>query len=149
MANRFISKSAEETQNLAKKIAIQNKWRVYGLVGDLGSGKTTFTQAFLGALGVKGKTTSPTFVIIKSYKLKAPRSYAAEQASYKFAYHIDCYRLRDSKELLGLDFKEILKNKNNIILIEWADKIKNLLPKKTKWIYFEHGEKENERCFRY
>src|SRR3989338_10955167 len=65
---------------------------VIGLVGDLGAGKTTFIQAFLRVLGVHGHITSPTFVLIKNYKLR--------MQNYGRVYHIDCYRIKKSSELL-------------------------------------------------
>ncbi len=87
--------------------------------------------------GIKKKITSPTFVLVKSYKVK----------SYK-VYHIDCYRVKKAKELLDLGLKEILKNPRNIVLIEWPEIIKKYLPKSAIWIKFEHGEKINERMIR-
>ncbi|MDP3015395.1 MAG: tRNA (adenosine(37)-N6)-threonylcarbamoyltransferase complex ATPase subunit type 1 TsaE [bacterium] len=114
---------------------------VLALAGDLGSGKTTFVQGFLRGLGVRRKITSPTFVIAKSYKLKAK--------SYKLGYHIDCYRIEEPKELSGLGLKEILNNPENILLIEWPERIKKILPKDLVWIKFEYGEKENERVLKF
>ncbi|MEK7162937.1 MAG: tRNA (adenosine(37)-N6)-threonylcarbamoyltransferase complex ATPase subunit type 1 TsaE [Patescibacteria group bacterium] len=111
---------------------------VLALVGDLGAGKTTFVQGFLRAVGIKKKITSPTFVLIKTYKL-------TNLKTYKLIYHIDCYRIKKSKELLALGLKEILNNPHNIILIEWPERIKNILPKDSIWIKFEYGEKENEK----
>jgi len=126
----MVSKSVSDTKKIAKSLALKRKNHVYALVGDLGAGKTTFVRAFLRALGVKSRITSPTFLIIRSYGN---------------IYHIDCYRIDKPSELVKLGFKEILKNKNNIVLIEWAGRIRKLLPKNTQWIYFEHGKKENER----
>lgn len=145
MYNNMILKNAAATKSLARKLALEilkdGKPRkgavVLALVGDLGAGKTTFAQGFAGALGIKGRITSPTFLIIKSYKLKA--------ISYKLLYHIDAYRLHDPKELADLGFEKILKNPQNIVLIEWADKVKKLLPPDTRWLKFRHGEKESER----
>ena len=110
---------------------------VVGLYGNLGSGKTTFVQFVAEILGVKEQVTSPTFLIVKSYKLKVK--------SYKSIYHIDCYRIQKPKELLKLGFKEIINNPQNIVLIEWAEKLKKILPKKINWIRFEYGKKLNER----
>lgn len=126
----MVSKSVSDTEKIAKNLALKHKNRVYALVGDLGAGKTTFVRAFLRALGVKSRITSPTFLIMRSYDN---------------IYHIDSYRIDKPSELVKLGFKEILKDKNNVILIEWADRVRKLLPKNTQWIYFEHGKKENER----
>lgn len=122
---------------MAEKLAADLPARLFALTGDLGSGKTTFVQFFLRALGVKGGITSPTFLIIKNYGLQI--------ANYKKAYHIDCYRLKEPTELLNLGFTNIVKNEENVVLVEWAEKIKDFLPPETLWLYFGHGNKENER----
>lgn len=137
----MLSKSLQQTKQIAEELASQKDKRIFALVGDLGSGKTTFSQFFLRALGVEKKyLTSPTFLIIKSYNLTKLNFVRFEKV-----YHIDCYRLHNSKELLDLKFEEILNNPENILLIEWADKIKNLLPPETVWIYFKHGNSPEER----
>ncbi len=137
----MILRSIEETKKLAEDLVKEDKGRIFALVGELGAGKTTFSQFFLRALGVeKEYLTSPTFLIIKNYELGIMNN-----GNYKKVYHIDCYRLHNSKELLDLKFEEILNNPKNILLIEWADKIKDLLPKETVWLYFKHGQRENER----
>lgn len=110
---------------------------IFALTGDLGTGKTTFIQGFLRCLNVRRKITSPTFVITKSYKLKAK--------TYQIVYHIDCYRIKKPKELLDLGLKEILNVSQNIVLIEWAERIQRALPKNAIWIKFFHGSKENIR----
>ena len=110
---------------------------VVGLAGNLGSGKTTFIQGFARGLGIRHRLTSPTFLIIRSYELGI--------RNYKKLYHVDAYRIKKPKELSALGFKEIIADPKNIVLIEWANKVKRLLPKKTLWIQFKHGKKENER----
>jgi tRNA threonylcarbamoyladenosine biosynthesis protein TsaE len=89
MQKKIITKSAEETQKLGKKIAGEMKSRktavVLGLQGDLGSGKTTFLQGFARGLNIKEKILSPTFVIMK--KFQAPTQ------NFKYLYHLDCYRI--------------------------------------------------------
>ena len=134
----MISKSVEDTKKFAEDLVKENKGRIFALVGELGAGKTTFTQDFLRALGVKKeRITSPTFLIIKNYLISKPH--------FDKVYHIDCYRLHSPQELLDLKFEEILNNPKHILLIEWADKIKDLLPKETVWIHFKHSENPNER----
>lgn len=138
-----ISKSSRQTKkiaaDLAKKI-IKTKSgknaKIIALSGDLGAGKTTFVQEFLKALGVKHKITSPTFLILKPYTLNAK--------PYTIVYHVDCYRIHKPKDTATLGFKKILKNPKNIVIIEWAERIKNL-PKNTLWIEFQHGKRESER----
>ena len=135
------SSSTKETARIAKEFAariLKSKKTpvIIGLSGNLGSGKTFFTRSFLAGIGVKEKITSPTFVIMREYMLK--------RGVFKKAYHLDVYRL-EPKDLKVLGFSRLLKEKHAIIIIEWAEKIKKLLPKKTIWIHFTHGKKENER----
>lgn len=133
----FVSRSHADTARLARRLAGKGKQHIFGLVGELGSGKTTFVQAFLRALGVRGRILSPTFIIIKPYTLHLKPS--------AIAYHIDCYRIKKPGEFLKLGLKKILADKENIVLIEWAEKIKRYLPPKTVWLEFKHGRKEKER----
>lgn len=112
----IITKSPRETKRLAEILAQDIKPPIIiGLEGELGSGKTTFIQGFAKGLGIKQKILSPTFVLMKKFG--------------NF-YHIDCYRLNKPNELLALGFKKILRDENGIIVIEWADKVKKILPKK-------------------
>ena len=142
---RFETFFPKQTQVLAKLLAqeilvakIKNKNSlVLALQGDLGGGKTTFAQGFLRGAGIRKKITSPTFVLVKTYNLKP--------ATYNKIYHIDCYRLKTAKEILDLGLKDILANPENIILIEWPEKIKKHLPKNHILVEFKHGKKENER----
>ncbi len=116
------------------------------LEGDLGSGKTTFVQGFLKGLGVKGPYTSPTFIIMKHYKRKAfGIKFKISNAKSKMPkvkhliqniYHIDAYRIK-SKDLLNLGWKEIITSPENIIIIEWADRVKKIIPKNALWINFK------------
>ena len=126
------------TRKIAQQLAQKSKGRIFALVGDLGAGKTTFVQAFLKELGVKGRVMSPTFVIMRSYKLKDGRK----------AYHLDGYRIKKDKEFVDLGFKELIKDPKNIILIEWADRVKKLLPPETIWLEFEHGKNSRERVIK-
>lgn len=101
------------------------------LVGELGAGKTTFIQGLAKSLGITSKIISPTFILMRKYD---------------DLYHIDLYRLEGNleKEVENLGFFDVLKDKENVVVIEWAEKIKNLLPKSTMWINFEIVG-ENER----
>ncbi len=141
----YSSESFKQTKNFAIEMAREifntrfkkNQAVILALKGNLGSGKTTFTQGFLRGLGIKKKITSPTFVIAKRYTLHATR--------YKSVYHIDCYRIKKSQELLILGIKEIFDNSKNIVLIEWPERISKILPKERINLKFEYGKKENER----
>ncbi len=109
--------------------------QVFALVGELGSGKTAFTQGFAKGLGVTEKILSPTFIIMNKFALSSDRA-------LRYLYHIDCYRLDNpAKELLHLGFKKIIADPHAIVVIEWADRIKKILPRDTLWIRFEHGDK--------
>ena len=118
-----ISKNTKETGAIAKIfidkiLEDKNKHHratVVGLSGNLGAGKTTFVQAVAKHLGVKGRITSPTFVIMKSYKLKAK--------NYKLLFHLDAYRLKNEKELLHLGWEEIINNKDHLVFIEWPENV--------------------------
>lgn len=116
---------------------------VITLHGDLGAGKTTFTQGFLRALGVRGRVTSPTFVLMK-------RSYlpGAGKAGFTNVYHIDAYRFRAAREAAALDLKKIFKDPGAIVLVEWPERLKGLLPRRTVAVRFAHGGKENERVIK-
>lgn len=126
----FLTTSPRQTQKLGEKIArglfketkSGSGAKVLGLAGGLGGGKTTFLQGFARGLGIKEKILSPTFIIIRRIK--------------NF-HHVDCYRVKESKELLDLGFKEIISDPGNIVAVEWADRIKKIMPKETIWLGFE------------
>lgn len=86
---------------------------------------------------MKESVTSPTFILFRPYPLRTEH--------YQLAYHIDCYRLEDPKELLKLGLREMLKNPKLIVLIEWAERVKKFLPKNTVWISIKHGATKNKR----
>jgi tRNA threonylcarbamoyladenosine biosynthesis protein TsaE len=132
----LISKSTKETEEFAKKIAKKSKnIRVFYLYGDLGSGKTIFTKAFVEELGVeKFHVKSPTYTYIREYKLK-------DQS----IYHIDLYRIEELDELLFQEIEELIENPNNILIIEWADKLAEKLDGESLSIKFEYLS-ENERA---
>lgn len=136
----FVSQSSFQTQQFAKKFAKsilylprQNHAAVIGLAGELGSGKTTFVQGFARGLGIKEKVLSPTFLVYRTYKTHRTH-----------LYHVDCYRLEHARELLELGWKEIVANPKHIVLVEWADRIRIILPRKTIRINFETSSK-NQR----
>ncbi len=95
---------------------------VFCLSGDLGAGKTSLSQGVARGLGIKKIVSSPTFIILNSYKIK-------NSPKIKFLIHIDAYRLKNTKELEGIGFFDIIKDKKNITIIEWGEKIKKHLPR--------------------
>ena len=121
---KIITQSLSETQKLAKdwlnSLSIINEATIVGLYGNLGSGKTTFTQSVARELGIKEAVTSPTFVIEKLYETK--------HKHFKRLIHIDAYRLEKGRELQDLNFEELVNNPNNLIIIEWPENVKEILP---------------------
>lgn len=131
---KLISKSVEETNKVALDFLNSlgrpqsNEALVVGLFGDLGSGKTTFSQALAKHLGVAETVTSPTFVIEKIYLLKDDRNHLENLKAFEKLIHIDAYRLDSGQELLALDFEEIQKDPKNLILLEWPERVADILP---------------------
>jgi tRNA threonylcarbamoyladenosine biosynthesis protein TsaE len=123
---KILSKSVAETEKIAQvflnkiKDLKSERAMVVGLFGDLGSGKTTFTQALGKILNIREIMTSPTFVIEKIYPLDG-------KCGFKKLIHIDAYRLDSGKELQSLNFKEISEDPNNLILIEWPERVEDVL----------------------
>ncbi len=137
----FITNSFEETQNLGKEFAkILKGGELIALYGNLGGGKTTFVQGLALGLGIKRRIISPTFIIIRSYKLRIKNH---ELRVMNF-YHIDLYRVETLDDIRGLGIDEIIGNSNNIIAVEWAEKMRELLPKKRIDVRFEYID-ENRR----
>jgi tRNA threonylcarbamoyladenosine biosynthesis protein TsaE len=136
------TKSAEETKKagmtLGKSLEIEplkEKAFILALEGDLGAGKTTFIQGLAEGLGVKENVLSPTFVILKEFSLSLE--------NYRHLYHIDVYRLKNSEELLELGIEDLINNPENIIVIEWADKVRDILPSDVSWLRFKNEGEEN------
>lgn len=124
---KIIIENLSDLEKLAERILVDAKvWQktrnealVIALSGNLGAGKTTLVQIMARLLGIKEKVTSPTFTIMKSYPLKGEFSYLI---------HMDAYRLENIDELGPLSFPEVLKDKTNLLCIEWAEKIQAALP---------------------
>jgi tRNA threonylcarbamoyladenosine biosynthesis protein TsaE len=118
--------SKEATQTLAGKLA-QNipVGSVVALIGNLGTGKTTFAQGFAKELGITDTVGSPTFKLISEYDGE-PHN----------LYHIDCYRLKNEIDFLNIGGEAFLTQDDGITLIEWADIIKKILPSNVITINF-------------
>ena len=126
---RFICKNKSDTQELGKLIAKHSfKGEVITLKGQLGAGKTTFSQGFASGLNIKGVINSPTFNIVKCYF-----------DSLLPLYHIDAYRLEDLHQDLGLE--EYIEG-DGVCLIEWAEFIKEVIPDELLKIEIEILENE-------
>lgn len=120
-----LTKSPEETKRLGAKIGSELKAQIYALTGDLGSGKTTFVQGFAQGLGISSKIISPTFILMRKYQ--------------NF-YHVDLYRFEDNiqSEVRNLGLTDIWGKPGNVVVIEWAEKIRDMIPKEATWIKFEN-----------
>lgn len=168
-----LTKNAKETQEFGRELnklvgpafveASARQGIVLALSGNLGSGKTTFVQGFAEGLGIRERILSPTFVLMRQYdtkiknkqslfsanaknkKLKIKNTY--KNLKIKRLYHIDLYRLEGNveEELKGLGIEEIWGKRENIVAIEWAEKVEKMLPKSTIWVRFEHGEGDERR----
>ena len=128
------SNSENETKEFAKKIASKlNKGDILVLSGDLGSGKTKFTEGFLSYFGLEDEISSPTFTIVNEYKKDNIN-----------IYHFDVYRLEDSSEFYAIGGDEYFEN--GICLIEWGELIQDALPNEYIKIDFSRNDlNENER----
>lgn len=130
----FKSNSETETKEFAKKFASKlKKGDILVLSGDLGSGKTKFTEGFLSYFGLENEISSPTFTIVNEYHKNNIN-----------IYHFDVYRLEDSSEFYAIGGDEYFEK--GICIIEWGELIEDALPKKYIKIDFSrNSENENER----
>lgn len=132
----LLTASAQETQDFGKKIAASltpsEDAKTISLTGGLGSGKTTFTQGFALGLGILDRIVSPTFILMRTYTLPPGQS-------FRKLYHLDLYRLDGNieQQMKDLGILEVWDDSQNIVLIEWAEKAGNFLPKDTINIAFE------------
>jgi tRNA threonylcarbamoyladenosine biosynthesis protein TsaE len=121
----LVSRSAAETEEagaqLGRTLAAGD---VVGLCGELGAGKTCFARGVARALGVTAPTASPTFTLIHEYRGRRP------------VYHVDAYRLDTLADLLGLGLDEYFDG-DGVTLVEWADKMRPLLPARTICVRIE------------
>lgn len=135
----YLSSSPQMTRKMGEIFAQSLKEGVVlCLSGDLGGGKTTFVQGLARGLEIKEKITSPSFVLLKKYKIPGQRL-------IKTFYHLDCYRLKNPAEILGIGYEEILEDRQAVVVIEWADKIKEYLPLNRVNIKFEFRDKNKRK----
>ena len=130
-----ICKNLDDTKNLAFEFAKELKGgEVVTLKGDLGAGKTTFTQSLAKALGIKEPVTSPTFTLMNQYNGENLK-----------LYHFDMYRIEEIDEIIETGLTEYFGNRDAVCMIEWAENILKLLPKKYIQISIEKlGETERK-----
>ena len=143
MIKKVLTKSGRETQKVASAV-IKNLLKkphstqasVVGFSGELGAGKTTLIRGLGKSLGIKEKIQSPTFVLMKNYKLRRRK-----KIPWQNLVHIDAYRLDKKREVAVFSLNNIFRNPENLVLIEWAEKIKHILPKRTLWVELKHSGK--------
>lgn len=104
---------------------------VLALSGDLGAGKTTLTKGFANALGILDIVNSPTFNILKKYSV-------SDNKLFKHLIHIDAYRLANSHDLISIGFSDLLRDPSNLIIIEWPERVVEILPPETLNIQINH-----------
>jgi len=140
----FISKSPEETINYALDFALHLRGgEVLALHGDLGSGKTTFVKGLAEGLKINDIITSPTFVLLKEYRILQPKFHPRGGIGGCMV-HIDAYRAESIEDIKSVGIEDYLNRSDVILVIEWAEKIKDILPENVINIYFSY-EGENER----
>ena len=138
MSMREIKISSEkEAAEFGKRLGkTLERGDVLALVGELGTGKTTLTKAIATGLDISETVTSPTFTIVKEYNSgRLP------------LFHFDVYRLENGREFIEIGGEEYF-DAGGVCVIEWADKIAEILPDDTKLILLEYGENEGERIYR-
>jgi tRNA threonylcarbamoyladenosine biosynthesis protein TsaE len=127
--------SIEETEEFAAELAKKIKpGAVLCLTGDLGAGKTTLVKALLKALGVTEAVKSPTYTLVNEYHEPL------------LIYHFDLYRISNPWEILDIGFDDYLRPEA-IVIIEWADRITELIPEEAAWIRLSYGRTEGSRVF--
>lgn len=133
----IVSKSFQETTETGRKLASQlTSGRTICLFGNLGAGKTTFTQGFASFFGVK-RIISPTFVLQRSYEIK--------DSFIKYLHHIDLYRLAKKEEITSLGLSDFWHRKDTITIIEWPEKILDILPQDRIKITFEFLDEQTRK----
>ena len=131
---QFVTKNENDTKNFAKSLASQLKKKdVIVLTGDLGSGKTKFTEGILSYFGLEKEISSPTFTIVNEY-----------QKDNVTIYHFDVYRLEDSSEFYEIGGEEYFEN--GICFIEWGELIEEALPK--EYLHITFSKDDNDETIR-
>ncbi|OGM21407.1 tRNA (adenosine(37)-N6)-threonylcarbamoyltransferase complex ATPase subunit type 1 TsaE [Candidatus Woesebacteria bacterium RIFCSPHIGHO2_01_FULL_38_9] len=135
----IFTKSAAETKEAGKRFAndlikSEKTHLTAALIGDLGSGKTTFVQGFAECLGINQRILSPTFILMRKYLV------TNFPDRFKGLYHVDFYRIPENphEEARNLGLFELWGQVGNIVLIEWGEKVKDLLPLDSYLVEFKH-----------
>jgi len=119
---KFVTESVEETAKIGEQLGrLLDTGNIICLSGDLGAGKTAFTKGIAKGLGVEDYVTSPTYTIINEYQGRLP------------LYHFDVYRLNDVEEMYELGYEEYFFG-DGVVVLEWADVVRDIIPKERLWI---------------
>lgn len=128
----FITHSAKQTKNLGESLGKELKHGlVIALEGNLGSGKTVFTQGLARGLGIKEPIVSPTFVLMRKYKIR-------RRSGLNHFCHLDFYRINSAWDLNNLNFEKVINDPKNIVVLEWPERVKETLPRHKLLIKFKH-----------
>ena len=147
MTGSFEVDSVEETWELAKKLAAELKpGDVICLEGDLGAGKTTFTQGLAAALGVPGRVNSPTFCIVQEHRASNAPSLPDAPS---LLVHMDLYRLHGEDDVIAIGWEDYLAE-GAILVVEWPERAGTLIPSDARHVVFTHlkGEESRRIVFR-
>ena len=130
---KFHTESAEETAKIGEGLGkLLSPGDIVCLSGDLGAGKTAFTQGIARGLEVKDYVTSPTYTIINEYEGRVP------------LYHFDVYRLNDVEEMYELGYEEYFFG-DGVVVLEWADMVSDIIPEDRLWITILNTKGDNSR----
>ena len=139
----IITYSEEESADLAAKFAKDiASGAVIALHGSLGAGKTVFARGFARGMGITGHIPSPTFTIVQEYEIKTGD---CSDEHKEWMFHMDLYRIADSSAALAFGIDEYLNNSNAIKLIEWSERIADILPEDTINIYIDHIDETSRK----
>lgn len=130
---KYLTQSTEETSKIGEQLGkLVDIGNIICLSGDLGAGKTAFTKGLAKGLGVGDYVTSPTYTIINEYEGRLP------------LYHFDVYRLNDVEEMYELGYEEYFFG-DGVVVLEWADIVKEIIPKERLWITILNSKGDDSR----
>lgn len=127
------TRGEEETRRLASRLAgLLRPGDVLLLVGELGTGKTSFIRGLAEGLGVEGRVVSPTFTLLREYRGRLP------------LHHLDAYRLEGPLDLFDLGVDELLGGEG-VVVVEWGDRVRDFFPEGYLEVDLSYGEGDEER----
>ncbi len=130
----LLSSSPRQTKEAAANLAGKTvPGAVIALLGNLGAGKTVFAKGFAEGLGIEEPVSSPTFTVVREYKVPT-----AGNTKIKWLFHLDLYRIADSPEALAFGIDDYFSDKESVSLVEWPERISNILPQNTLFVELKH-----------